>query len=251
MSDDEALVITGLQASYGRVRVVENVNLRVEPGEMVALVGRNGVGKTTSLLSVAGLRYGPGGGSVRVGAVDVSHSNAHGIVGSGLVLVPEGHRVFKDMSVQDNLKLGAYPRRRSHRAQLAGELERVCQLFPVLARFAGRQVGSLSGGQQQMVAVGQALMSNPKFLLLDEPMSGIAPALVAEMYERLRLLVEQGIGMIVVDQSIERAFRWSDRFCVMDNGRDVLSGTSEPSALEAANRIVLGVAQPVPDADLH
>jgi branched-chain amino acid transport system ATP-binding protein len=142
--------------------------------------------------------------------------------------------------VRDNLQLGAYPRRRTRKAEIVADLDRVCHLFPALAQYSTKQVGSLSGGQQQMVAVGQALMSRPKFLMLDEPMSGLAPALVDELYDRLRELVRDGIGMLIVDQSIERALDRSDRFNVMDNGRVVLSGTSEPSAREAANAIVLG-----------
>jgi len=237
----ESLVVTGLQASYGRVRIVEDVNLRLDRGEMVALVGRNGVGKTTSLLSIAGLRYGPGGGTVRVGDVDITRATPHAIVAAGVVLVPEGHRVFKELTVSDNLKLGAYSRRRRNRAEIAADMDRVTELFPILGQFALRQVGSLSGGQQQMVAVGQALMSRPRFLLLDEPMSGIAPTLVDELYDRLRQLVREGIGIVVVDQSIERALDRSDRFSVMDNGRIALTGTSNRSACEAANAIVLGV----------
>jgi branched-chain amino acid transport system ATP-binding protein len=236
----ESLLVTGLHACYGRVRVVEDVTLRVDRAEMVALVGRNGVGKTTSLLSIAGLRYGPGGGEVRVGGTDVSNASAHAIVRSGLVLVPEGHRVFKEMTVRDNLQLGAYPWRRARRAEIVADLDRVYHIFPALAQYRMKQVGALSGGQQQMVAVGQALMSRPKFLLLDEPMSGLAPALVDELYDSLRQLVRDGIGMLIVDQSIERALDRSDRFNVMDNGRVVLSGASEASAREAANAIVLG-----------
>jgi branched-chain amino acid transport system ATP-binding protein len=235
------LLVTGLHAGYGRVRVVEDVSLRVDQAEMVALVGRNGSGKTTSLLSIAGLRYGPGGGTVSVGDVDISSATAHAIAGSGLVLVPEGRRVFKEMTVRDNLKMGAYARRRGRRAEIAADLDHVYQVFPALAQYRMKQVGSLSGGQQQMVAVGQALMCRPSFLLLDEPMSGLAPALVDELYDRLRQLVCDGIGLLIVDQSIERALDRSDRFSVMDNGKIALSGTSERGAREAANAIVLGV----------
>jgi branched-chain amino acid transport system ATP-binding protein len=223
------------------VRVVVDVTLHVDPAEMVALVGRNGAGKTTSLLSIAGLRYGPGSGTVRLGENDISRASPHEIVRLGLSLVPEGHRIFKEMTVQENLELGAFPRRRSDRARIQPDIARVCDLFPALGEYRGKQVGQLSGGQQQMVAVGQALMSQPSFLLLDEPMAGLSPGLVDEMYERLRELVSGGIGILIVDQSVDRVLEKSDRFAVMDNGRIALSGSSQRDALTRVNEIVLGM----------
>jgi branched-chain amino acid transport system ATP-binding protein len=236
----EALVVDGLQAGYGRVQVVFDVSFVLEPGEMVAMVGRNGAGKTTSLSAIAGLKYGPGGGTVSIAGKDVSAATPNEIVQSGVKMVPEGRRLFREMSVLENLRLGAFTRRRRDRAQLNDDLARVFELFPALARDRHRTVLSLSGGQQQMVAVGQALMTKPKFLLLDEPMSGLAPALIDSMYDTFLELISQGIGMLIVDQNIERVLETSSRFYVVDSGRVVLEGGAEAGALENVTKIVLG-----------
>lgn len=242
----KSLVVEHLQAGYGRVPVVTDVSFQVAGGEFVAIVGRNGAGKTTSLAAIAGLRYGMAGGTARVvdqdTSVDISTATPLHAVRAGVMLVREGRRVFRDMSVTENLVLGAYTRRRQGRKALVPDLERVCTLFPPLRTYAKKMVGELSGGQQQMVAVGQALMSRPSFLLLDEPASGLAPALIDEMYERLTSLTKDGLGIVVVDQSIERIVEWSDRFYVFENGRTALNGDSQPSAIPRINDIVLGVA---------
>lgn len=228
-----------MQAGYGRVRVVADVSFEVAPGETVALIGRNGAGKTTSLSAVAGLRYGPGGGTVHVGDREISGAKPLEIVKAGISLVPEGRRVFRDMTVMENLRLGAYTQR-SDRRWLAENLDRVFELFGALQLYRSKRVGELSGGQQQMVAVGQALMSKPRFILLDEPTSGLAPALVDEMYDRFKVLVDDGIGMVVVDQNIERVLEWSDRYYLVDDGCIPLSGPSELSAAAEINAVVLG-----------
>jgi branched-chain amino acid transport system ATP-binding protein len=239
-----ALEVVGLTASYGSVPVVFDVSFRLEPGEAIALLGRNGAGKTTSLAAVAGIRLGPGGGVVRLSDRDLSRSRPLDIVQSGVRLVQEGRRVFRDMTVLENLRLGAYSLRKGSSAAIQDGLDQVMQLFPGLARFQRSLVGQLSGGQQQMVAIGQALMSRPKLLLLDEPASGLAPALVDEMYEQLSALTSRGLGVLVVDQSIERAVTWSDRYLVMEAGRLVLSGTSDAHALDGIRRVVLGRPDP-------
>lgn len=245
------LVVEHLQAGYGRITVVTDVSFEVNSGEVVAVVGRNGAGKTTSLAAVAGLRYGMNGGSVRAEGADISSAPPLHAVRAGVMLVREGRRIFRDMSVRENLILGAYTHRRRGRRALGPDLDRVCALFPPLQTFAKKMVGELSGGQQQMVAVGQALMSNPKFLLLDEPASGLAPALVDEMYEALTTLTKDGLGILIVDQSIERILEWSSRYYVFENGRTVLSGRSERGAVGRINDIVLGVAtQLLPDGTL-
>ena len=236
----EALEVEGLAAGYGRVQVVFDVSFTLSPGEMVAMVGRNGAGKTTSLVAISGLRYGAGSGTVRIGALDISNATPNEIVRAGVKLVPEGRRLFRDMTVLENLRLGAFTRRRTAKNELSGDLDRVFDLFPALARDRHRTVLSLSGGQQQMVAVGQALMTKPKFLLLDEPMSGLAPALIDSMYDTFLELISQGIGMLIVDQNIERVLETSSRFYVVDSGRVVLEGGSEAGALENVTKIVLG-----------
>jgi branched-chain amino acid transport system ATP-binding protein len=237
---DESLVVSALRAGYGRVSVVTHVSFQVDPGEIVALIGRNGAGKTTSLAAISGLRYGPGGGTVRVRGRDISGFGPHSIVNAGVKLVPEGRRIFRSMTVAENLRLGAYLRRRGRGGDVANDLKRVEQLFPALAAYSGKLAGELSGGQQQMVAIGQALMSRPYYLLLDEPSSGLAPALVDEMYDTFDELAAQGMGLLVVDQSVERAIERSGRYYLMESGVTVANGRSEPAALDEINAVIMG-----------
>ncbi len=238
--DPGPLSVSRLRAGYGRVAVVLDVSLQLNIGEVVALVGRNGAGKTTSLAAICGLRYGPSGGVVRIGDQDITKLNSHEMPRSGLKLVPEGRRIFRSMTVTENLRLGAYPHRRGGRVDVAADLDRVHELFPDLAAFAAKRAGELSGGQQQMVAIGQALMSRPRYLLLDEPSSGLAPALVDEMYDRFDELARSGIGLLVVDQSVERALERSRRYYLMESGTIVAEGPSEMSALDGINAVIMG-----------
>jgi branched-chain amino acid transport system ATP-binding protein len=235
----QSLTVSGLQAGYGKVSVVTNASFEVHPGEMVALVGRNGAGKTTSLAAVAGLRYGPVRGTVRVGSDDITTASPDRIVRHGVKLVPEGRRIFRSMTVFENLRLGAYPHRQN-RQHVAEELGKVWELFPPLSTCAGKMVGELSGGQQQMVAIGQALMSRPRFLLLDEPSSGLAPVLVDEMYDRMDELAATDIGLLIVDQNVERILDRTTRYYLMESGAVVKEGTSEePDALDAINAVIM------------
>lgn len=235
------LVVSELYAGYGRVEVVRALSFEARLGEFVALVGRNGAGKTTALAAIAGLRFGSGRGTVTVAGRDISAAPPHQIVGAALSLVPEGRRVFREMSVIENLRLGAYTHRRVMKDGIDVRLGRVWELFPILRDFRDREVAGLSGGQQQMVAIGQALMSEPKILLLDEPAAGVAPVLVDEIYDQLRVLVDDGLGVVVVDQSIERVIEHADRYYVMDNGSIAQSGVAAPAAIDGINRIVLGI----------
>jgi branched-chain amino acid transport system ATP-binding protein len=234
------LSISGLRAGYGRVKVVTDFTVTVAPGEVVALVGRNGAGKSTALAAAVGLRYGQAGGRVTVDGADVSNESPNAILVAGVSLVPEGRRIFRDMSVIENLRLGAFTRRRTGRREIPGDIEQVYELFPVLSRYSGKTTGALSGGQQQMVAIGQALMSRPTYLLLDEPASGVAPILVDEIYDTVDRLVHDGLGVVLVDQSVERALERSSRYYVMDNGAIVLDGDSSASAIDRINPILLG-----------
>jgi branched-chain amino acid transport system ATP-binding protein len=234
----DSLTVAGLRAGYGRVSVVTNASFEVCPGETVALIGRNGAGKTTSLAAVAGLRYGPGGGNVTIGSKELTRSSPHQILSAGIKLVPEGRRIFTSMTVTQNLRLGAFTRRKARR-EIAEELDRVWELFPALHTYGRKLTGELSGGQQQMVAIGQALMSNPSILLLDEPSAGLAPALVDEMYDRLDVLVAQGLGVLIVDQSVERALERTHRYYLMEDGATVMQGKSEPDALEGINAVIM------------
>jgi branched-chain amino acid transport system ATP-binding protein len=239
-STPRSLTVSGLQAGYGKVSVVTDATFEVHPGEMVALVGRNGAGKTTSLAAVAGLRFGPVRGAVRVGSDDITTASPDRIVSQGVKLVPEGRRIFRSMTVFENLRLGAYPHRQSRHLDVGEELGRVWELFPPLSTCANKLAGELSGGQQQMVAIGQALMSRPRFLLLDEPSSGLAPVLVDEMYDRMDELAATGIGLLIVDQNVERILDRTTRYYLMEAGAVVKEGASDdPDALEAINAVIM------------
>jgi branched-chain amino acid transport system ATP-binding protein len=223
---DPLLVVSDLTAGYGSLKAVDGISLQVGEAETVALIGRNGAGKTTSLLAIAGLRYGRFPGSVKLGGVDVSRSSPRQIVDAGLAHVPEGHRIFASLTVEENLRLGAYTRRRAGRKAVASTMENVYNLFPILRTYASRNAGFLSGGEQQMVAIGQALMAEPKVLMLDEPTSGLAPMVIRAIYEAIGRLREQGLAILLVEQSVPRALANSSRCYVMERGRIVISGDS-------------------------
>jgi branched-chain amino acid transport system ATP-binding protein len=235
VSDDATLSVDGLCAGYGRMQVVHDASLRVAAGEVVAVVGRNGAGKTTMLKAIAGLREGSNLGTVRLGADDVSTTPPERLGKLGLALVPEGHRLFPGLTVLENLRLGFFPWRRSDRGALAGRLDEVLGLFPILREFADRRAQQLSGGQQQMVSIGQALMARPRILLLDEPTSGLALAVVADIYDVIAKLRERGQGVLVVEQNLDRALERADRVYVLERGRVVLEGSA--AALAADGRV--------------
>ena len=234
--------VTDLSAGYGALRVIEDVSFTVASGEIVALVGRNGAGKSTALAAVSGLRYGPGGGRIVMADQDLSAAAPEEIAKAGIKFVPEGRRVFAQMTVEENLRLGAYMWRRGHTAK---DLERVWEVFPALAERRSQVVLSLSGGQQQMVAIGQAMMSRPQILLLDEPTSGLAPSLIDTMYDAFLQLARDGIGILIVDQNIERVLELGSRYYVMDGGAVVLEGPCHSSAIHQVTEIVIGAARPV------
>lgn len=227
MSAGEPLLdVSDLHAGYGSLQAVAGISLQVGAAETVALIGRNGAGKTTSLLAIAGLRYGRFPGNVKLGGADVTRASPRELVDAGLAHVPEGHRIFASLTVEENLLLGAYPRRRAGRKAAAATMERVFDLFPVLRTYASRNAGFLSGGEQQMVAIGQALMAEPKVLMLDEPTSGLAPMVVRSIYDAIGRLRDQGLAVLMVEQSVPRALANSDRCYVMERGRIVISGDS-------------------------
>jgi branched-chain amino acid transport system ATP-binding protein len=223
---DPLLEVSDLHAGYGSLEAVAGISLHVGAAETVALVGRNGAGKTTSLLAIAGLRYGRFPGGVKLAGAEISRASSRQIVDAGLSHVPEGHRIFSSLTVEENLLLGAYTRRRQGRKAAAGAMERIYDLFPILRTYASRNAGFLSGGEQQMVAIGQALMAEPRVLMLDEPTSGLAPIVVRTIYEAIAQLREQGIAILIVEQSVPRALANSDRCYVMERGRIVISGDS-------------------------
>jgi branched-chain amino acid transport system ATP-binding protein len=225
------------------MEVVRGVSLTIKPGEIAALVGRNGAGKTTALLSIAGLRYNRGRGSVRVGDTELSKLSPAQIVRHAVALVPEGHRIFRTLTVIENLRMGASSARRRGSGSIESSLRRVFGLFPILDTYRDRNAGYLSGGEQQMVAISQALMADPSVLLLDEPTSGLAPTMIQAIYDALEELRSGGLSILVVEQSIERALARSDTYYVMDRGRIVKGGpSSDPHAASGVGAIVRGIS---------
>ena len=218
------LEIRDLEAAYGDARALSGVTLSVGPGEIVALLGPNGAGKSTLLKAVAGLLR-PRAGAIRWDGEDLARVGAHLIVERGLALVPEGRRLFGSMTVEENLALGAFaPRARGARQ---ANLERVYALFPVLRERGRMLVRALSGGQQQMVAVARALMTNPRLLMLDEPSLGLAPRLVHSILEALVEINRSGVAVFLVEQNVPAALALAHRAYVLESGRIVGEGRGD------------------------
>jgi len=215
------LEIRDLEAGYGDARALVGVSLSVAPGEIVALLGPNGAGKSTLLKSVAGLLR-PRAGTIRWEGEDLARVRAHLIVERGLALVPEGRRLFGGMTVEENLELGAFAARA--RRERRANLERVYALFPVLRERRREVVRALSGGQQQMVAVGRALMASPRLLMLDEPSLGIAPRLVRAILDALAEINRAGTAVFLVEQNVPAALALAHRAYVLESGRIVAEG---------------------------
>ena len=215
------LAVDRLDAGYGRIAVLHQVAVRVDAGEMVAVIGANGAGKTTLLRTVSGL-LAPTRGRVLLDGAEVGGRPAERLATLGLAHVPEGRLVFPTLSVSDNLALGAYARRRRRPASL----DQVLELFPRLAGRLGQPAGTLSGGEQQMLAIGRGLAARPRLLLLDEPSLGLAPMLVAEIFRALARLRDQGdLGILLVEQNARAALQVADRGYVLERGRVALAGT--------------------------
>jgi branched-chain amino acid transport system ATP-binding protein len=218
------LEVRGLTADIGAVRILQGLDLDVAEGEAVALIGSNGAGKSTLMRSVAGLLR-PIGGSVRYGGADLGRLSADKVVRLGLALVPEGRQIFAPLTVRENLLMGAYAKREGPR-----ELERVLNVFPKLAARLQQLGGTLSGGEQQMLAIGRALMSAPRLLLLDEPSLGLAPKVVAEIFEVIGQLVASGTSVLLAEQNAAMALRVAGRGYVLREGNIVLSGSARALA---------------------
>ena len=214
------LDVKGLEARYGRIPALKGIDLGLRAGELVALVGANGAGKTTLLRALSGVH--PSSGRILFEEKDITAEAPERRVALGIVQVPEGRQVFGPLSVEDNLRLGAY---RRGRAASARSLERVYALFPALAAHRGQLAGMLSGGQQQMLAIGRALMAQPRLLLLDEPSMGLAPRLVPEIFACVRALRAADTALLLVEQNAQAALAVADRGYVLETGRIVLSGT--------------------------
>jgi branched-chain amino acid transport system ATP-binding protein len=211
------LEVVALGSRYGRIPALAGVDLRVAQGELVALVGANGAGKTTLLRTISGVQR-ASAGEIRFDGQDLTRLSARQRVQLGVVQVPEGRQVFGPLSVEDNLRLGAFAR------GSAAALQAVLAMFPVLGEKRLALAGTLSGGQQQMLAIGRALMASPRLLLLDEPSMGLAPRIVAEIFERIAGLKALGTTILLVDQNARAALAIADRGYVMETGRVVLGG---------------------------
>lgn len=220
------LSVTDLRVDYDGVVALRGVDLTVQAGELVALVGANGAGKSTLLAAVSGLHR-PVRGSVTFLGEDIAALPAHKVARRGAVLVPEGRRLFAQQTVRQNLLLGGYHR---DAAECEADLARVYQLFPVLAERAGQRAGTLSGGEQQMVALGRALMSRPKLLMLDEPSLGLSPKFTKMIFDVLREIRAAGTTMLLVEQNLRAALELADRAYVLQTGAIVMSGPADELA---------------------
>jgi branched-chain amino acid transport system ATP-binding protein len=227
-----SLEVRGLAIAYGDAPAVWDASLDVGEGEIVSVIGANGAGKSTLVNTIAGLLRARAG-TVRFGGVALGAVAPHRVCHHGIALVPEGRRLFTRMTVEENLELGCY--RREARRSRGATLERVYTLFPVLRQRRGQLAGALSGGQQQMVAIGRALMARPRLLLLDEPSLGLAPAVVEAMFEVIRAIHDEGVAILLVEQNVVRALEIADRAYVLEGGRIVAQGP--PAALRGEARI--------------
>ena len=214
------LAIEALRSAYGRIEVLHGLDMHVDRGEIVALVGANGAGKTTQMRCISGLQP-VSGGRVVLGGRDITGVAAHRRVALGLVQSPEGRQIFTNLTVAENLRLGAYGFRDD---RVASGREEVYELFPILRERQTQIAGGLSGGQQQMLAIGRALMSRPEFLLLDEPSLGLAPLIVDQIMGVIRALKERGITVLLVEQNANAALSIADRGYVIETGRIVIEG---------------------------
>jgi branched-chain amino acid transport system ATP-binding protein len=228
----DVLVVEGLSTSYGDLKVVHDVDLRAQAGRTVALLGRNGAGKTTTLRAISGLNR-LDSGRILLDGDDISRVPVHHRVRRGIAYVQEGKRIFRQLSVEDNLVVGGYAAKLS-RADTAERVAEAYDRFPILGEKRRRHASTLSGGQQQMLAIAQSLVSRPSVLLLDEPSGGLAPSVVGEVLETVRSLAAEGLAVVLVEQAVNFALALADHVIVMDLGRCVLSQPASEPGLERA-----------------
>ncbi len=220
------LKIRNLDAGYGKLRVLKNISLHVRPGEIVTIIGANGAGKTTLLHTIIGLIQ-PSQGEIRFQDLDCAGQAVGRIVAAGCVLVPEGRQVFAPMSVEENLLLGGYPlQKRQDRAAVLEELEHQYELFPILRQRRKQLAGTLSGGEQQMLAMARALMSRPSLVMMDEPSTGLAPLIVRDIFQIIRRLRQEGNTVLLIEQNAKAALAVADRGYVLEVGKVILQGAA-------------------------
>jgi branched-chain amino acid transport system ATP-binding protein len=224
--------VANVAVNYGAAAAVSDVHLRVDVGELVVIVGPNGAGKSTLINAMAGL-HAVAAGSLTVDGRDITREPPHRFCDRGIAIVPEGRRLFVSLTVRENLELGSY--RVEARRLRAESLRRVCTLFPMLAERMDAPAGALSGGQQQMVAIGRALMARPRFLLLDEPSLGLSPMIAHEMFSAIREINAEGVAILLVEQNVAMALELARRAYVLDEGRIAAEG--EPKALMSQPQI--------------
>ena len=216
------LKVTDLRVSYGGIEALKGISFDVEEGQIVTLIGANGAGKSTTLRAISGLVH-PSGGTVEFAGKDVTGADTQKIVEGGIALVPEGRRVFPNLTVLENLKIGAYLRRDD--AAIRQDLEEIFELFPRLKERQWQLAGTLSGGEQQMLAVGRAMMTRPKLMMMDEPSLGLAPLVVKDIFRIIQILKQRGITILLIEQNANAALKCADYGFVMETGRITLSGT--------------------------
>jgi branched-chain amino acid transport system ATP-binding protein len=233
MTRQPKLSVSHLQAGYGDVQVLWDISLQVDHGELVCIIGSNGAGKTTLLRCISAAMPATSG-EIRVAAEDMTSSTSADLVRAGIAHVPEGRRLFSAMSVRDNLLMGAYLR--TDKSAISADLERVYAMFPILAERRRQDAGTLSGGEQQMCAIGRALMASPSLLMIDELSLGLAPRAVELLIERLRDINKSGVAILLVEQDVMNALELADRAYVIDRGRVTMSGAAKSLAADPAIR---------------
>jgi branched-chain amino acid transport system ATP-binding protein len=222
MADRPLLDVQGLRAGYGETKVLCGVDLNVAPGEIVAVLGSNGVGKSTLNRTLSGIVRAREG-SIRFDGAAIEHEKPEAIVARGLIHVPEGRHIFPNMTVSENLDLGSYRRATARRAQ---NRERVFGIFPRLRERSGQYAGTLSGGEQQMLAIGRGLMAEPKLIILDEPSLGLSPLLVEELFTLIARIRADGVAILLVEQNVVQSLEVADRAYILAEGTFVMSGTA-------------------------
>jgi branched-chain amino acid transport system ATP-binding protein len=232
------LKIESLNVFYGHVHALKDITMEISQGELVALLGANGAGKTTTLMTISAILK-PKSGQITYEGLDLTHESSRQIVQRGIVQCPEGRRIFGGLTVSENLLMGAM--RRSDRVNLAADLDRVLEIFPVLGKRRNQSGSTLSGGEQQMLAIGRALMATPRILMLDEPSLGLAPRVIDDIFKVIRTLHQQGVTILLVEQNVRLALEIADRCYVLETGRVVMQGTgAELKANPKIENIYLG-----------
>jgi branched-chain amino acid transport system ATP-binding protein len=218
----QMLEVRALEAGYGQVQILRGININVEPGEIVAVLGSNGVGKSTLNNNISGL-YKPFAGSIHFQGKDITGLDPSEIVADGLIQVPEGRRIFPNLSVRENLEIGSYRRGKANRAD---NLDRILNIFPRLGERISQAAGTLSGGEQQMAAIGRGLMAEPSLLILDEPSLGLSPLLVEQMFNLIKTINKDGLPVVLVEQNVMQSLRLADRAYVIEDGAVTISGSA-------------------------